>query len=126
MTAAQSRFLKEVSATRARFPMRAENDNRNGTAAGEAPNFPTPGIRTADRPPALAVEPLMVDAGQAAALCGFHRATWYRLQSAGKTPAPVKLGARRLFRVEDLRLWVSLGCPPREEFEEHKAAPARR
>ena len=68
------------------------------------------------------VEPLLVPAAGAARLCGIGRATWFRLKSAGKTPAPVKLAGRVLYRVEDLRLWVSLGCPPRKEFEAHRAA----
>ena len=81
-----------------------------------------------DRAPSLApaVEPLLVDTEQAAAACGIGRATWFRLKSAGKTPAPVKLAGRVLYRVEDLKLWVSLGCPPRKEFEARKAASGRR
>jgi predicted DNA-binding transcriptional regulator AlpA len=68
------------------------------------------------------VEPLLVANEQAAAACGIGRATWFRLKSAGKTPAPVKLAGRVLYRAEDLRLWVALGCPPRKEFEARKAA----
>jgi hypothetical protein len=71
---------------------------------------------------ALAVEPLLVDTERAAAACGIGRATWFRLKSAGKTPAPVKLRGRVLYRVEDLRLWVSWGCPPRKDFEARRAA----
>jgi predicted DNA-binding transcriptional regulator AlpA len=72
--------------------------------------------------PAPAVEPLLVDTGQAAAICAIGRSTWFRLRSAGRTPAPVKLGGRVLYRLADLRLWVSLGCPPRREFEARRAA----
>ena len=72
--------------------------------------------------PAPAIEGLLVDTEQARAACGIGRATWFRLKSAGKTPAPVRLGGRVLYRVEDLKLWVSLGCPPRKEFEARKAA----
>jgi hypothetical protein len=68
------------------------------------------------------VEPLLVDTEQAAAACGVGRATWFRLKSASKTPAPVKLAGRVLYRVDDLKLWVALGCPPRKEFEARKAA----
>jgi predicted DNA-binding transcriptional regulator AlpA len=75
---------------------------------------------------AAAVEPLLVDTEQAAAACGIGRATWFRLKSAGKTPAPVKLAGRVLYRVEDLRLWVSLGCPSRKEFEARKALAGQR
>jgi predicted DNA-binding transcriptional regulator AlpA len=69
------------------------------------------------------VEPLLVDTDQAIAVCGgIGRATWFRLKSAGKTPAPVKLGGRVLYRLEDLKLWVSLGCPARAVLEAHRAA----
>ena len=74
---------------------------------------------------APAVESLLVDTDQAAALCGMSPASWYRLKAAGKTPAPVRLGGRVLYRTEDLRLWVALGCPPRKEFEARKATGLR-
>jgi predicted DNA-binding transcriptional regulator AlpA len=69
-----------------------------------------------------AIEALLVDSEQAATICAIGRSTWFRLRSAGKTPAPVKLGGRVLYRVEDLCQWVALGCPPRKEFEARKAA----
>src|SRR5262245_54826392 len=65
----------------------------------------------------LAVEPLLVNTDQAAALCAISPASWFRLKSDGKTPAPVKLGGRTLYRLADLKLWVSLGCPDRKTFE---------
>jgi predicted DNA-binding transcriptional regulator AlpA len=68
------------------------------------------------------VEALLVDTEQAAAACGIGRATWFRLKAAGKTPAPVRLAGRVLYRVEDLRLWVSLGCPSRKVFDARRAA----
>jgi predicted DNA-binding transcriptional regulator AlpA len=74
--------------------------------------------------PAPAAEPLLVDADRAASMCGISPASWYRLKAAGKTPGPVKLGGRVLYRVADLRVWVALGCPPRREFEVRKAAQA--
>jgi prophage regulatory protein len=77
-----------------------------------------------DRPPA--VEPLLLETDRAAALCGVSPASWYRLKAAGKTPAPLRLGGKVLYRVEDLRLWVALGCPSRKEFEARKTAGGRR
>ena len=53
----------------------------------------------------------------AAAYCHRSTATWDRLVSAGKTPAPVKLGGAVLFRRTDLDKWVELGCPDRLAFE---------
>jgi len=69
----------------------------------------------------VAMEPIMLDAKQAAALCGVSRSTWLAWDSAGMNPRAVRLGGRVLWAVEDLRLWVRWGCE-REEFERRKAA----
>jgi predicted DNA-binding transcriptional regulator AlpA len=71
---------------------------------------------------ATAIEPLLMPAAEAARLCGISEASWYRLKSAGMLPAPVKLGGRVLWRIEDLRLWIALGCPSRVEFEARRPA----
>jgi hypothetical protein len=78
----------------------------------------------ADRPTSLAaVEPLLVDTEQVVAVCGgISVASWHRLKAAGKTPAPVRLGGRVLYRIADLRLWVAWNCPDRRTFEARKAA----
>ena len=68
------------------------------------------------------VAPLLVDTDQAAGICAVSPASWYRLKAAGKTPQPVKLGGRVLYRIEDLKLWVALGCPDRKIFEARKSA----
>jgi predicted DNA-binding transcriptional regulator AlpA len=68
------------------------------------------------------IETLLVDARQAAAACGIGRATWFRLKSRGMTPAPVKLAGRVLYRAEELRHWVAMGCPDRKTFEARMAA----
>jgi hypothetical protein len=93
----------------------------NGQTAGLAE--PLSNIEAA-RPKRLAaaIEPLLVDTDRAAAICGVSTASWFRLKSAGKTPEPVRLGGRVLYRVEDLKLWVALGCPDRKTFEARKAA----
>ena len=73
--------------------------------------------------PASGSTPLLVDARDAAQLCGVSPATWYRMAAAGRTPAPVRLspGCVRYSR-ETLAEWVRLGCPPRKEFEARRAA----
>jgi predicted DNA-binding transcriptional regulator AlpA len=91
---------------------------RNGT--GAATDTPTPPAK-----PAAAVEPLLVPASVAGPMCGRSVASWWRDVSAGRCPAPVKLGGRTLWRVADLRLWVELGCPPRKEFEARMVAKKR-
>ena len=64
--------------------------------------------------------PLLLSAGQAAALCGVSRRTWWALHAAGRTPLPVRLGRRTLWRVAGpggLEAWVAAGCPPRDRWE---------
>jgi excisionase family DNA binding protein len=62
-------------------------------------------------------QPLLVPAVEAARLCGVSRAMWYRLLSAGRTPLPIRLGRRMLWRVSELKEWVEAGCPARERWE---------
>jgi prophage regulatory protein len=73
-----------------------------------------------------AIEPLLVPATVAGPMCGRAVASWWRDCAAGRCPAPLKVGGRTLWRVADLRMWVALGCPSRDEFEARKEAAERR
>jgi predicted DNA-binding transcriptional regulator AlpA len=66
---------------------------------------------------------LLLTARQAAAMCGVSLATWHRMVSAGRCPAPLRLsrGCVR-WRAGELAEWVAAGCPPRREFEARRAA----
>jgi hypothetical protein len=66
---------------------------------------------------AEAAEPLLIPDTEASALAGVSRAHWCRLEVAGKTPAAVRLGRKKLYRRRDLELWIEWACPPRVEFE---------
>lgn len=44
------------------------------------------------------------------------RSVW-RYRSAGRLPAPVKVGGAIRWRQADIEKWVSMGCPDRKEFE---------
>lgn len=69
-------------------------------------------------PQSTAPEPLLVDAKQAAQLYGVSPATWHRMVSAGRTPAPVRPSPGTVrWRLSDLRGHIALGCPGRKEFE---------
>lgn len=59
---------------------------------------------------------LLIGSTEAARLCGINRSTWWRLHSAGRVPAPVRLGRRTLWRADELRRWVAGGCPPRQRW----------
>jgi predicted DNA-binding transcriptional regulator AlpA len=63
---------------------------------------------------------LSVRAKQAAELCGFGKTKWFELQKEGKIPPSFKVGGARLWRVEDLRLWVQWGFPELDDFVELK------
>jgi predicted DNA-binding transcriptional regulator AlpA len=63
------------------------------------------------------VEALLVGAEVAGAMCGRSEASWWRDHAAARVPAPVKLGGRTLWRVEELRRWVEAGCPSRKVWE---------
>jgi len=71
-------------------------------------------------------EPLLVGAPEAARLSGISEPTWWRLHSAARVPAPVKLGGRTLWRSEELRRWVAVGCPARREWELLEAVAGRK
>ena len=62
------------------------------------------------------IEPLMVRAEQAAALCGVSVRTWHSLVAAGQCPPSLKLSGCRLWRVQILRRWTELDCPPIDKF----------
>jgi hypothetical protein len=59
------------------------------------------------------VGPLLVPADVAGPMCGRSKASWWRDNAAERIPAPVRVGGRTLWRVEELRLWVECGCPDR-------------
>ncbi|HUU97656.1 MAG TPA: hypothetical protein VM487_18120 [Phycisphaerae bacterium] len=61
-------------------------------------------------------ERLLVDSDEAAAMCGISRTMWWGLHSSGRVPAPVRLGRRTLWSVEELRGWIGAGCPARERW----------
>lgn len=69
-----------------------------------------------------ALPPLLVRRRAAARLCGLSPASWDRLASAGRTPAPIRLGSAVLWSVEELRDWIAAGCPDRRTWEALRAA----
>ncbi|MDR1613855.1 MAG: AlpA family phage regulatory protein, partial [Planctomycetota bacterium] len=60
---------------------------------------------------------VMVDATQAAAMMGIHRATVFKLLSAGKFPRPVKLGRATRWVKDELLAWIAAKCPPLAKWE---------
>ena len=79
----------------------------------------------ADDPPPERPEaqpPLVADARRLARLldCGVRTLrTW---DSAGKLPAPLRIGGRVVWRVAEIDDWLAAGAPTREVWEARKAA----
>ena len=66
--------------------------------------------------------PLVVDARRLARLlCAGIRTvrTW---DAAGKLPAPIRIGGRVVWRVDEIRAWLAAGAPNRDVWEARKAA----
>ncbi|MFO0915329.1 MAG: hypothetical protein U0795_20370 [Pirellulales bacterium] len=61
--------------------------------------------------------PLLLDAHQAAALFGRSPRTWRSWNSAGMIPRPIRIQRSTLWRADELRAWVSAGCPDRQKWE---------
>ena len=55
--------------------------------------------------------------------CDISRSQWFKMASAGKTPAPTaRLGIRKpVWIIDDLLEWLRQGCPDRETFERNMA-----
>ena len=68
------------------------------------------------RPVAADPGPLAVDARRLAAmLCAGIRTvrTW---DAAGRLPAPVRIGGRVVWRLDEIRAWLDAGAPDRETW----------
>lgn len=77
----------------------------------DAPNEPVTTV------PIASLEPLAVDAQQAAGLLGLSRSMFYKMVEAGKIgPAGRRFGNCVRYSVAELRAWVAQGMPPRHEW----------
>lgn len=69
-------------------------------------------VRDADDDPAVEIFPLLMTAAQVAELLQVSPRTLWRLLSAGKLPAPLRLGGVVRWRFEEITKWIAAGCPP--------------
>ena len=81
------------------------------------------GRKTARSAQEACVEPLLLNARQAAALYGVSGATWHRMVSAGSVPASFRPspGCVR-WRTEELRAHIAAGMPDQTTWEAMQAA----
>jgi predicted DNA-binding transcriptional regulator AlpA len=46
----------------------------------------------------------------------------WALNSSGRLPRPIRLGRAVRWNVSCVRAWINCGCPPRDQFEQRRAA----
>jgi len=63
------------------------------------------------------LQPLTVGAATAAKLLGIGTSTWHLWRATGRTPAPIRIGGRVLWKYDELRAWIEAGAPCREKWE---------
>jgi excisionase family DNA binding protein len=56
-------------------------------------------------------EPLLIPAAEFARLLQISKRTLWRQLSAGQIPRPVRFGGTVRWRLEEIREWISMGCP---------------
>ena len=71
-----------------------------------------------DKRPALAAEPLLLRAVEAAHLCGVSLRQWRRWDASGRGPAAVRIAATKRWRRGEILEWIGASCPPRKEWED--------
>jgi len=59
----------------------------------------------------------LLTAKDAAKLCRLSKRSWFRLSSAGKIPAPVRIGGSVRWRLKDIKDYIAWDCPDRKTFE---------
>jgi prophage regulatory protein len=66
--------------------------------------------------------PLVVDARRLAKLLCAGIRTVRSWDSSGKLPAPIRIGGRVVWRVDEIREWLEAGAPCRDEWEVRRVA----
>ena len=62
-------------------------------------------------------EKLLIDAHEAALLCGVSRSAWYKAVSSGKAPSPVKFGHSARWLLDEVKAWIMARCPPYSKWK---------
>ncbi|ADG68471.1 Prophage CP4-57 regulatory [Planctopirus limnophila DSM 3776] len=55
--------------------------------------------------------PILATAESVASMLSISLRTLWRMRSAGKLPAPVRVGKSTRWRVSDIQEWIAAGCP---------------
>jgi predicted DNA-binding transcriptional regulator AlpA len=86
------------------------------------------GLKTVAEPPAIlrfvdsgkdfsAVATLLWTAAKTAQSCGVSERTWRTWDGAGYIPAAVEIGRSKFWRPEEVKAWVTAGCPRRAKWK---------
>ena len=73
-----------------------------------------------------AAAPLVVDARRLALLLGSGLRSVRTWDAAGKLPAPVRIGGRVVWRVDEIRAWLAAGAPDRSTWESIRKCASRK
>ena len=66
--------------------------------------------------------PLVVDARRLAKLLGAGLRSVRSWDAAGKLPAPIHIGGKVVWRLDEIRDWLAAGAPRRDEWQARRAA----
>jgi len=75
---------------------------------------------------ATPLEPAALRRPQAAKFVGMGTSTWDRHDAAGLVPEARKIGGLKVWSVEELRAWITAGCPNRTTWCAMRADLQRR
>lgn len=73
-------------------------------------------------PDPTAAPPLVVDARRLAAILCLSIRSVRTLDAAGKLPSPLRIGGRVVWRLDELKAWLTAGAPDRKTWAVIRAA----
>lgn len=87
--------------------------------AAESASLPLPALAPAATGPADVSAPpaLCVDRAGLARMLGVSVRQVYRLDDAGRLPAPLALGTCKRWSIEEVHAWLRAGAPPRRAWQ---------
>ena len=88
------------------------------------PAFHRPTDSASRLPETMAEQPLALGRDAAAAALGISADLLDRMEQAGKIPAPIRLGKRKLYSRTELEAWLAAGAPNRAVWERMRVAPS--
>jgi excisionase family DNA binding protein len=70
-------------------------------------------------------EPILLSFSQTCRFLSIGKSLLYQMAADGRLgPMPISFGRKVLYRADELRQWVSQGCPPRPQWVKRKGGGA--